>query len=81
MVEQAALSRGHTIIAKIGSNQTDSPITNQSISDADVCIDFTHHLAPLKILDHAAAHGKNIIMGTTDGTTKSRGKSIIIKLK
>lgn len=65
MVEQAAISKGHSIMTKIGPNQPIQTITKESVADVDVCIDFTHPSCVVENITRAASLGKNIVMGTT----------------
>jgi 4-hydroxy-tetrahydrodipicolinate reductase len=65
MVELAAGSKGHDIVAKIDPHQQMQSITQESINNADVCIDFTHPVSVLKNIKEIASLGKNIVMGTT----------------
>lgn len=65
MVEHAAESMGHSIVAKIDPQQKEKTITQDSIGNADVCIDFTHPTCALENIKQVAALGKNIVMGTT----------------
>jgi 4-hydroxy-tetrahydrodipicolinate reductase len=67
MVEEAALKKGHTIIAKISSHES-SQITSStpsSIEHADVCIDFSHPSCVIDNIKKAAQLKKNLIVGTT----------------
>jgi 4-hydroxy-tetrahydrodipicolinate reductase len=62
MIEEIALHKGHTILAKFGASQK---ITEQPIQSADVCIDFSH---PSCVIDHiklVSSLGKNLVVGTT----------------
>lgn len=62
MVEEVAIQKGHTIVAKIRSSPK---IVEQAIQHAEVCIDFSH---PSCVIDHihlAARLGKNLVVGTT----------------
>lgn len=75
MIEQAALNKGYVIAAKIGPNCFDKIISEKSIVDADVCIDFTHPESALENIKKSATLGKNIVVGTTgwyDGLDEAR---------
>ena len=66
MVEEAALKKGHTIIAKISSHENPQITSSQSsIEHADVCIDFSHPSCVLNNIKQAAQLKKNLIVGTT----------------
>lgn len=65
MVEDAAQKKGHTVIAKIGSQGDFPKITHESIGNADVCIDFSHPSCVLDNVKQMAALGKNVVVGTT----------------
>lgn len=60
MVEQHALSKGHTIIAKV-----DSKTPFDCLTQADICIDFTTPEVALDNIRKVAALGVNLVMGTT----------------
>lgn len=61
MVEQAALARGHQIVL-IHNKTNAKPI---DLSEADLCIDFSHPDCVLTHIKLAADYKKNIIVGTT----------------
>lgn len=65
MIELAAISKGHTIIAKINSHREMQTLTKDLIDHADVCIDFTHPNYAIENIKSIAKFGKNIVMGTT----------------
>jgi 4-hydroxy-tetrahydrodipicolinate reductase len=65
MVEEIASSKGYAIMAKIDPQLPHQIITKESLGDADICIDFSHPSCVLNNIKHAAALGKNIVMGTT----------------
>lgn len=65
MVEQAALSKGHAVVARIGSEQKDLDYIDASISNADACIDFSHPSCAIENIKRNVRLEKNMIMGTT----------------
>lgn len=66
MIEQSALSKGHSIIAKIDPKcPPHTSITAKALADTDVCIDFTHPSCALEHIKQVAALKKNLVMGTT----------------
>lgn len=65
MVEQVAMSKGYSIMAKIAPQQQYQAITPESVGQADICIDFSHPSCAFENIKLAAALGKNIVMGTT----------------
>lgn len=63
-VEQAALERGHEIVARLGSawgRGTEDP----ELEDAAVCVDFSRPDAALPNLRRIAELGKPLVVGTT----------------
>ncbi len=62
MIEEAALRRGHEVIARI--NRT-SDLEARGVADADVCIDFTHPKSVLGNIRTLVALGKSMVIGTT----------------
>lgn len=65
MVEQVAISKGYSIMARIAPQQQYQTITPESVGQADICIDFSHPACAVENIRQAAALGKNIVMGTT----------------
>lgn len=65
MVEQTAISKGYSIMAKIAPHQQYQAITQESVDQADICIDFSHPSCVVENIRQAAALGKNILVGTT----------------
>lgn len=65
MVEQAALAQGHIIIAKIDPDCASKKISKKTLSNADICIDFTHPDCAINNLKLVADQGVSMIMGTT----------------
>lgn len=61
MIEKSALSRGHTIIAKISSSEWDL----KKIQEADICIEFTKPESALNNIRRIAELKKDLIIGTT----------------
>ncbi len=64
LIEQAALEKGHTVVCRMTSNETDW----DAIMDADVCIDFSEANVVIGNLQEAAKRGKNVVIGTTGWT-------------
>lgn len=61
MIERAALSRGHTIVARISSSEWEL----QDLSKADLCIEFTRPDSVLENIQKIAKLKKSIVIGTT----------------
>ena len=67
-VEQAALERGHEIVARLGSawgRGTESETGDPEINDAEVCVEFSRPEAALPNLRRIAELGKPLVTGTT----------------
>lgn len=67
VIEEIALERGHTIVAKVNSS---SPLAETDLSQADVAIEFTR---PELAVEHIAFCTKNqlpVVVGTTAWTDK-----------
>jgi 4-hydroxy-tetrahydrodipicolinate reductase len=64
MVESVALQNGHQINSIIDPNLS-NVICENSISDCEVLIDFSHPLAVVDNVKKSAECGKNIVVGTT----------------
>lgn len=67
-VEQAAVSKGHAITARIdplSAQRTAAGISPESIGDADVCIEFSQPQAAAGNIEAAAQLKKPIVVGTT----------------
>lgn len=83
MVEEAAIARGHTIVVKISSTGSVKELGAKSLSQADVCIDFSHPNCILDNIQKVISLGKNLVVGTTgwyehiDAVKKSVSKSNI----
>lgn len=60
LIEKLALEKGHLICAKIHSCQD-----FKDLSQADICIDFSHPKAAVENIKKAAELKKNLVMGTT----------------
>ena len=73
LVEKVSKKRGHDIVSII-----DSLTTNDNISDADVCIEFTEPDAVLDNIEIIASHGKNLVIGTTGWYDKIDNVAAII---
>lgn len=61
MIEKAALSRGHAIVARITSAQWDL----EALEHADLCMDFTHAGCVLENVRRVAEMKKELVIGTT----------------
>lgn len=64
MIEGIALQKGHTI-AKIHPSGLLSSINETSVSDADICIDFSVPETAVSNIRTLASFKKNIVVGTT----------------
>ena len=67
-VEQAALERGHAIVARLGSawgRGTESGTGDPELKDAEVCVEFSRPEAALPNLRRIAQLGKPLVTGTT----------------
>ena len=64
-IEEIALQKRHTIVARIHPTGEITTIDEKSIEDADVCIDFSHPETALNNIKMLAKLKKNIVMGTT----------------
>jgi len=62
LIEQIALQKGHVITSRITAT---SQITDSNLSQADVCIDFSHPHAILDNTMRVSELKKNLIVGTT----------------
>ncbi len=61
MIEKAALGRGHSIVARITSNQWDM----EALLNADICLEFTNPACVLENIKRIAELKKEVIIGTT----------------
>lgn len=61
MIEKTALSRGHSIVARINSDQWDF----KALEEADLCMEFTHPGSVLNNIKKIADLKKEMIIGTT----------------
>jgi 4-hydroxy-tetrahydrodipicolinate reductase len=61
MIEKTALGRGHSIVARITSNQWDM----EALLNADICLEFTHPDCVLENIRKIAELKKEVIIGTT----------------
>ncbi len=67
-VEQAALERGHEIVARLGSawgRETASGNEEPELTHAQVCVEFSRPAAALPNLRRIAELGKPLVVGTT----------------
>ena len=67
ILETLAAEKGHTITAIIDryAEGCYKEITQEALSGADVCIDFTHPTVVVNNIKQIAALGKNMVIGTT----------------
>ncbi len=67
MLERLAPDSGCEVVAVIDPFHPERPseITNESLKDASVCIEFTQPDAVLKNIEAIAACGRNMVIGTT----------------
>lgn len=68
LVDQKAKEKGIKVVTTIDPNVDDAQfkeITEESLRDADVCIDFSLPTAAMRNLERVAALKRNIVMGTT----------------
>jgi len=61
LIERAAQAKGHEIVCRF----TSSPADWNEISNADICIDFSHAGVVIENLTQCALRGKNVVIGTT----------------
>ncbi|MEQ9187911.1 MAG: 4-hydroxy-tetrahydrodipicolinate reductase [Cryomorphaceae bacterium] len=62
-IEEIALERGHSIIAKLTSASTDADWDR--LNDADVCIEFTNPASSLENFKYCMENGFALVTGTT----------------
>lgn len=62
VIEEIAISRGHSIVAKSNS---ESPIENIDFSEVDVAIEFTAPALAVKHIEHCVDNGTPVVVGTT----------------
>lgn len=67
IIETLALEKGHEIIARVDpyAEGCYKKITQEAISGAEVCVDFTHPQVVVENIAQSAALGKNMVIGTT----------------
>lgn len=67
IIEKIAKEKGHEISAIIDPNcdTAQNEINEESLKDAEVCIDFTHPSCIIGNIKKMASLGKNIVVGTT----------------
>lgn len=61
MIEKNAVSRGHSIVARITSKRWD----REAVRNADICLEFTHPGCVLENIKRIAELGKEVVIGTT----------------
>lgn len=62
LVHSLATARNHSIVCTIDSKNN---LTNTSVAEADICIDFSSPLCVLENVKTLSLLGKSIVMGTT----------------
>lgn len=67
VIEEIALERGHTIVAKINSS---SPLSEADLSTADVAIEFTRPELAVEHITFCAKNQLPVVVGTTAWTEK-----------
>ena len=65
LIEQLANEKGHEVVSIIDPSIENSGITKQSLSNVDVCIEFTHPDSVMENIKKTLELGKNIVVGTT----------------
>lgn len=72
LIERFATAKGHTVIAKVDpyADGCSKEITEEALSGADVCIDFTHPQTVVGNIRQTAALGKPMVIGTTGWYTQ-----------
>jgi 4-hydroxy-tetrahydrodipicolinate reductase len=68
MIERAAKARGIAVVATIdpsNKNAMFSELNAESVTDADVCIDFSHPSVVMNNIGVYCTLGKNAVIGTT----------------
>ncbi len=67
MLEQVALQRGHSVVAKIDpvAEGCEREISKSSLRDAEVCLDFSNPAGVMDNIRRVAAEGKDLVVGTT----------------
>lgn len=63
MVEAVAAERHVEVVARL--DQKSGPLTEQSLNNADVCIDFSHPEVVLHTIGTLCELGKDMVIGTT----------------
>ena len=62
IIEEIAISRGHSIVGKASSSQ---PIDSIDFSEVDVAIEFTTPTFVVKHIEHCIQHNTPVVVGTT----------------
>ncbi|MEK6921054.1 MAG: 4-hydroxy-tetrahydrodipicolinate reductase [Nanoarchaeota archaeon] len=85
IIEQVAIQREHTIVARIDPSAQDATaatISSESIADAEICIDFSHPLGVLENMRKVSALGKPVVVGTTGWSAHlGEARSIVMESK
>src|SRR3989338_8517180 len=64
-IEAAAKKKNHTIAAIIDRHHSSAEISEKTLADADVCIDFSSPETVIDNIRKMARCKKNIVVGTT----------------
>ncbi len=75
MVEKVAISRGHSIVARLTSTSWDP----KALLEADICIEFTNPESVIKNIQKIAELKKNVIIGTTGWNKNLESVQSIVK--
>lgn len=67
VIEEIAIERGHSIVAKINSS---TPIAEADLSSADVAIEFTRPELAINHIQHCVKNDLPVVVGTTAWTEK-----------
>lgn len=78
IIEEIAVSRGHSISGKASSTQ---PIDNIDFSEVDVAIEFTTPSFAVKHIEHCVNAGTPIVVGTTAWNDKLPYVTSLVKEK
>lgn len=68
IIAELATERGHNIVSTIdpaNPHASYQKITEESLKNTDVCIDFSHATAVKNTVEQCIAFGKNLVLGTT----------------
>lgn len=78
MIERSAQAKGHEIVAIVDPNFFGNAITEDSLKDAEVCIEFTTPANVVENIKQVISLKRNIVVGTTGwGEHLEEVKSIV----